>query len=258
MKRLSLNYRIYLLCVYALLYLPIVVLIIYSFNDSAHSLVWHGFSTQWYKNLLLNTHLQIVTVHSLLVGFLAATSATALGTLSAVCLYRYQFFGKRLLYALIFILIVSPDLVTGISLLILFSALKISLGFWSLLLAHIAFCMPFVVVIVYSRLSGYDKNIVEAAKDLGATDRIIFSRILVPLLWPAIMAGWLLSFTFSLDDVIISFFVSGPEFDILPLKIFSMVRLGVSPEVNALYSILFMVTICVVCLYQALSWKKQP
>ncbi|MBP6103872.1 MAG: spermidine/putrescine ABC transporter permease PotC [Gammaproteobacteria bacterium] len=255
MKRIN---GFYLLLIYLFLYAPIIVLIAYSFNDSPRSLLWHGFTTQWYKNLLNNTNLHVVAFNSLWVGLLAAMGATALGTLSAVCLYRYQFFGKRLLYALIFILIVSPDLVTGIALLILFSALKFPLGFWTLLLAHIAFCVPFVIVIIYARLSGYDKNIIEAAKDLGATDGVIFRKILVPLLWPAIMAGWLLSFTLSMDDVIISFFVTGPEFDILPLKIFSMLRLGVSPEVNALYGVLFVFTLLITGMYQALTWKTKP
>src|SRR6185437_5478793 len=149
----------------------------------------------------------------------------------------------KILHGLIFILIISPDIVTGISLLILFSALKMPLGFWSLLLSHITFCIPFVTVTVYSRLTEHDKNLVEAAKDLGATESIIFTRILVPLLWPAIISGWLLSFTLSMDDVIISFFVTGPEFDVLPLKIFSMVRVGVKPEVNALCSIMFAITL---------------
>ncbi len=252
MKRIS---RLYLSFIYLFLYAPILVLMVYSFNDAPRSLLWKGFTWQWYQSLISNTNLQVVTFHSLWIGFLAAMGSTTLGTLSAVCLYRYQFFGKHLLYALVFILIVSPDLVTGIALLILFSALKLPLGFWTLLLAHLAFCVPFVIVIIYARLSGYDRNIIEAAKDLGATDGVIFRKILVPLLWPAIMAGWLLSFTLSMDDVIISFFVTGPEFDILPLKIFSMLRLGVSPEVNALYTVLFLITLFVTGVFQLLSLK---
>ncbi len=242
---------------YFFLYAPIVVLIVYSFNDSAHSLLWHGFTTKWYQQLVDNTNLHIVALHSLTVGILAATTATLIGTLGAVCLYRYRFLGKKLMHGLIFVLIISPDIVTGISLLILFSALKVPLGFWTLLLSHITFCIPFVVVVVYSRLVTLDKNIFEAAKDLGATDGIIFRKILVPLLWPSIIAGWLLSFTLSLDDVLISFFVTGPQFDILPLKIFSMVRVGVKPEVNALCSVMFVLTLTIVLTYQFLLRKKQ-
>lgn len=246
----------YIFAIYLFLYAPILVLIAYSFNDSAHSLVWHGFTEKWYRNLVENTDLQVVALNSILVGVLAATGATAIGTLAAISLYRYHFYGKKLLHGLIFVLIISPDIVTGISLLILFSSLKISLGFWTLLLAHITFCIPFVAVTVYSRLTGQDKNIFEAAKDLGATEAVVVWRILVPLLSPAIIAGWLLSFTLSLDDVMISYFVTGPEFDILPLKIFSLVRTGIKPEVNALCSVMFGLTLMLVLIYQLTVWKK--
>jgi spermidine/putrescine transport system permease protein len=253
----KLNKTSYLLAIYLFLYTPILVLIVYSFNDSSFSLLWQGFTLRWYQSLLQNTDLQIVALHSLFVGVLAATGATGIGTLAAVNLYRYQFFGKKLIHGLIFILIVSPDIVTGISLLILFSTLKMSLGFWTLLLSHITFCIPFVTVTVYSRLVGQDKNLFEAAKDLGATEGTIFRRILIPLLWPAICAGWLLSFTLSLDDVIISFFVTAPDFDILPLKIFSMVRVGIKPEINALCSVMFGLTLIIALIYQLTLGKKQ-
>ncbi len=246
----------YLAAIYLIFYLPIAVLISYSFNDSQYSLLWQGFTLDWYKQLLTDTDLQTVTLHSLLVGVLAATFASILGTLAAVSLYRYQFGGKKLLHGLIFILIVSPDIVMGISLLILFSTLKISLGFVSLLLAHIIFCLPFVAVTVYSRISGIDKNIFEAAKDLGASEYTIFSRVIIPLLGPAIVVGWLLSFTLSLDDIIISFFVTGPSFNILPLQIYSMLRLGINPEINALCSVLFGVTLIIVLTSQMVLRKK--
>jgi spermidine/putrescine transport system permease protein len=254
LKRLS--SMAYLAAVYLFFYFPIVILIVYSFNNSQYSLIWHGFSLQWYQQLLGDTDLQGIAVNSLVVGVLAATFGTAVGTLTAVGLYRYHFYGKQLLRTLIFILIVSPDIVMGISLLILFATLKAPLGFWTLLLSHITFCIPFVVVTVYSRLVGFDKNIFEAARDLGAGDFQIFRRIFVPMLWPAIMAGWLLSFTLSLDDVIISYFVTGPGFQILPLQIFSMVRLGVTPEVNALCSVMFGLTLIIVFSAQFALRKK--
>jgi spermidine/putrescine transport system permease protein len=246
----------YLSAVYLFLYSPILVLIAYSFNDATYSLLWQGFTGRWYQNLGYNTDLQLVALHSALIGILAASAATCIGTLAAVNLYRYQFFGKKLLHSLIFILIISPDIVTGISLLILFSVCKISLGFWTLLLSHITFCIPFVTVTVFARLSGQDKNLLEAAKDLGATDQMIFTRILIPLLKPAIIASWLISFTLSLDDVMISFFVTGPEFDVLPLKIFSMARVGIKPEMNALCSVLFGLTLTLVLIYQFTLRKK--
>lgn len=247
---------LYLILVYLFLYLPILVLIIYSFNNSSFSLIWRGFTFKWYASLLNNIDLQIIAIHSLTIGILAASIATIIGTITAVSLYRYKFFGKKLLHTILFMLIVSPDIVTGISMLILFSAIKISLGFWSLLLSHITFCIPFVTTVVYSRLTGTNRNFIEAAKDLGATDFTIFTKILVPLLWPAILAGWLLSFTLSMDDVIISFFVTGPEFNVLPLKIFSMVRVGIKPEINALCSVMFIITIIIVLIYQFINWKK--
>lgn len=248
---------IYLTAVYLFLYTPILVLIIYSFNDSAYSLLWHGFTTHWYESLLQNKELQMVAMHSLLLGILAATAATSIGTLAAVCLYRYQFFGKKILHGLIFILMIAPDIVIGISLLILFSTLKISLGLLTLLLSHITFCIPFVTVLIYSRLIGQDKNLFEAARDLGATEKTIFTKILIPLLWPAILGSWLLSFTLSMDDVIISFFVTGPQFDVLPLKIFSMIRVGVKPEMNALCSVMFVLTLVIVFIYQLVVWKRR-
>lgn len=247
----------YLAAIYLFFYFPIAVLIVFSFNDSQFSFLWHGFTLSWYQQLFADTDLQVVALHSLVIGVLAATFATVLGTVTAVSLYRYQFYGRQLLHSLIFILIVSPDIVMGISLLILFSTLKISLGFWTLLFSHITFCMPFVAVTVYSRITGLDKNIFEAARDLGATDFTTFKRVIIPLLWPAILVGWLLSFTLSLDDVIISFFVTGPNFNILPLQIYSMVRLGVKPEVNALCSVMFGLTLLIVLISQLALRKKQ-
>jgi len=199
--------------IYLFFYIPIAVLIIYSFNNSRYSLVWHGFSWQWYQALFTDSDLWIAAWHSLFLGIMAATLATLIGALAAVSLYRYRFLGRGLLNGLVFILILSPDIVTGTSLLIFFTfVLQLPLGFWSLLLSHITFCLPFVIVTAYSRLISLDKNIFEAAKDLGAHDWQIFRQIVMPLLWPALLAGWLLSFTLSIDDVIISYFVAGPEF----------------------------------------------
>ena len=246
----------YLAVIYCFFYFPIILLIIYSFNNSTYSLLWHGFTLDWYKQLGDDSDLTVVALHSLEVGVLAASFATLIGTIAATCLYRYRFFGKHLLHGLLFVLIVSPDIVMGISLLILFFLLHMRLGFWTLLLSHITFCIPFVAVTVYSRLTGLDKNIFEAARDLGATDFMSFRRIIIPMLWPAILAGWLLSFTLSLDDVIISFFVTGPDFQILPLYIYSLVRIGLKPELNALCSVMFAITLFIVVAFQLALPKK--
>lgn len=247
---------IYLTLVYLFFYIPIIVLIVYSFNNTKYSLLWHGFTWAWYQELFSDRDLWIATWHSFFLGITAATAATFIGMLAAVSLYRYRFFGRNLLNSLVFILILSPEIVSGASLLILFTMLQMHLGFKSLLLSHISFCIPFVIVTTYSRLVSFDKNIFEAAKDLGANDSLIFRRIILPLLWPALFAGWLLSFTLSLDDVIISYFVAGPEFQILPLQIYSMVRSGIKPEINALCTVLFCVTLTLIVLSQLALRKK--
>ncbi|PWV64526.1 spermidine/putrescine ABC transporter permease PotC [Plasticicumulans acidivorans] len=247
----------YLALVFGFLYLPIAVLIIYSFNDAKYSLEWKGFTWNWYQTLWQNDDLIEVALHSLTIALLSATLATIVGTLGAVALYRYQFSGKKLLNGLIFILIMSPEIVMGISLLLLFVTLGMDLGFSTLLLSHTTFSIPFVVVTVLSRMSGFDKFLIEAAKDLGATEFQTFIKVILPLLMPAVVAGWLLSFTLSMDDVIISFFVTGPDYEVLPLKVYSMVRLGVKPEINALSTVMFALTLVLVLLAQFFLKEKK-
>ena len=246
----------YLILIYGFLYLPILVLIVYSFNDSKYSLEWQGMTWTWYQNLFDDPDLLQVALNSTLIATLSATVATGIGTLAAVALYRYEFFGKPLLQSLIFVLMMTPDIVMGIALLILFVSLSLPLGFWTLLLAHITFNIPFVVVTVLSRISGFDRHLIEAAKDLGATEFQTVRRIVLPLLMPAVAAGWLLSFTLSMDDVMVSFFVTGPTFEILPLKIYSMVRLGVTPEINALCTIMLGVTLFLILIAQLLLRER--
>ncbi len=230
-------------------------MIVYSFNNSKYSLNWKGFTLKWYEKLFENESLIEAALNSITIATLSSFVATILGVIGAVALYRYKFVGKKFLNSIVFILIISPEIVTGIALLMLFVIFNTELGFNSLLISHISFCLPFVMVTIMSRLSGFDKNIIEAASDLGASDFEIFSKVILPNIFPAVVAGFLLSFTLSLDDVIISFFVSGVEFEILPIKIFSMVKLGVSPEVNALSTIMFIFTIFVVAFSQFLIRK---
>ncbi len=246
----------YMGIVYFFFYFPILVLVAYSFNNATYSMLWHGFTWSWYQLLFQDSDLWTAALHSLILGVTAATIATLLGMLAAISLYRYRFRGQNLLHGLVFILIITPDIVLGISLLILFNTLDIPLGFISLLIAHITFCIPFVVVIVYSRITGLDKNIFEAAYDLGANEWVSLTKITIPLLKPALIAGALLSFALSFDDVLISYFVSGPGFEILPLQIYSMARFGIKPELNALCTVLFSVTIVLVLLSQWLTRKK--
>lgn len=246
----------YLLTIYIFLYLPVAIFIIYSFNNAKFSTMWHGITLRWYSELFHDPELMLVTVHSLILATVASTIATIIGALGAFALFKYSFFAKKTLFVMIFILIVVPDLVFGISLLVLYSTLKLQLGFWTLLLAHITFCLPFVIVTVYGRLLGTDKNIFEAARDLGANEFLIFRKIIMPLMMPALVAGWLLSFTMSMDDVIISFFVTGPTYQILPLYIYSQVHVGITPEINALCTLIFVFTITLVLISQFCIRRK--
>ncbi|UPK80785.1 spermidine/putrescine ABC transporter permease PotC [Proteus vulgaris] len=236
--------------IYAYLYIPIIILIVNSFNSSRFGINWKGFTTNWYAILFNNDSLLQAAGHSLTMAVTSATFATLIGSLAAVALYRYRFRGKKFVGGMLFVVMMSPDIVMAISLLVLFMILGVSLGFWSLLFSHITFCLPFVVVTVYSRLSGFDVKMLEAAKDLGAGEFTILRKIIMPLAMPAVASGWLLSFTLSMDDVVVSSFVTGPSYEILPLKIYSMVKVGVSPEVNALATILLGLSLVLVLISQ--------
>ena len=229
--------------VYLLLYLPIAVLVVFSFNASRNPYRWQGLSLEWYARLWDNDALIQAALNSLLLATSAATLSTLIGTLTAIALHRYRFRGKRVLNGMLFVVMMSPDIVLAISLLVLFILLGIKLGYLSLLLAHVTFCLPFVVVTVYARLTGFNPQIIEAARDLGASEWQMLRTVLVPIIFPAVMAGWLLGFTLSLDDVVVSIFVTGPTFEVLPLRIYSMVRLGVKPEVNALATVLLVLSL---------------
>jgi len=248
--------RAYVGGVLCFLYAPILVLVVYSFNASRVSVNWTGFTVQWYLRLAENQALLEAAANSLIVAVTAATLATALGTLAAMAIYRYRFRGKAMVKGGLYILTVSPDIVMGISLLVLFVSLGLPLGFTTLLLAHVTFCLPFVAITVLARFKGVDAHLVEAAQDLGADEPTIFARVLLPLAWPAVLAGWLLSFTLSLDDVMVSFFVTGPGFEVLPLRIYSMVRLGVKPEVNALATLLVLLSLVLVVVSQIMLKER--
>lgn len=242
--------------VYAFLYTPIIILIVNSFNASKFGMKWGGFTTKWYHQLVSNDSLMQAAWHSLNIAVFSATAAAIIGSLTAVALFRYQFRGKSFVNGMLFVVMMSPDIVMAISLLALFILIGAELGFLTLLLSHITFCLPFVVVTVYSRLKGFDVKMLEAARDLGASEWVILKQIILPLAKPAVFAGWLLSFTLSLDDVIVSSFVTGPSYEILPLKIYSMVKVGVSPEVNALATIMLLVSLVMVVSSQLLAREK--
>ncbi len=242
--------------VYLVLYLPIGVLVFYSFNASKNPYRWGGFSWHWYERLWQNSSLLEAAMNSLLLAVSAATLSTLIGTLTAVALHRYRFRGKRFLNGMLFVVMMSPDIVLAISLLALFILIGVQLGYVSLLLAHVTFCLPFVVVTVYARLSGFNPQILEAARDLGAGDLRALVTVVLPIIFPAVLAGWLLGCTLSLDDVVVSMFVTGPTFEILPLRIYSMVRVGIKPEVNALATVLLMLSLATLIGSQFILTRK--
>ena len=254
MSRLLRN--IFMFVVYAYLYIPIIILVTNSFNEDRYGLSWKGFSWNWYERLFNNDTLIQAAFHSVTIAFFAATLATIVGGLTAIALYRYRFRGKQAVSGMLFIVMMSPDIVMAVSLLALFMVVGISLGFWSLLLAHVTFCLPYVTVTIFSRLNGFDARMLEAAKDLGASEVTILRKIILPLALPAVVSGWLFSFTISLDDVVVSSFVSGVSYEILPLRIFSLVKTGVTPEVNALATIMIVLSLGLVILSQLVARKN--
>lgn len=247
----------YLLLVYALLYLPILVLVVYSFNDSRTAYRWGGWSLRWYEALFSNHAMVQAMWNSLWLALAAATVSTLIGALTALALQRYRFRGKKALRGMLFVVMMSPEIVLAISLLALFLLVGLQLGFISLLLAHVTFCLPFVVITVAARLNGLDQRLLEAARDLGAGEFTTVRTILVPVMMPALLAGWLLGFTLSLDDVVVSTFVSGPSYEILPLRIYSMVRVGLKPEVNALGSLLLVFSLIMLVISQLILMRSK-
>ena len=230
---------------FAFLYIPIVSLIVYSFNESRLVTVWGGFSTKWYGALIRNQQILDAAWLSLKVAALTATIAVALGTLTGMALARFgPFKGRTLLSGMATAPLVMPEVITGLSLLLLFVTLEQLIG-WpagrgmtTIIIAHVTFAMAFVTVIVQSRLSQFDESLEEAAQDLGARPAKVFLLVTLPIIFPALLSGWLLAFTLSLDDLVIASFVAGPGSSTLPMVVFSKVRLGVSPDINALATIL--------------------
>src|SRR4030081_2427015 len=219
----------------AFLYLPIVILVIYSFNASRVVTVWGGWSTRWYSEFFNDRAMLDAAWMSLRVGVVSATAATLLGTLAAVALSRGERFkGRTLFSGMLYAPLVMPEIITGLSLLLLFVALNAERGFWTVTIAHTTLTMCFVAVVVQSRLASLDRGLEEAAMGLGCDPGRAFLLVTRPLIIPAIAAGWMLAFTLSLDDVVIASFTTGPGSATLPIRIYSEVRLGVKPEINAI------------------------
>ncbi|MFN3890723.1 MAG: ABC transporter permease [Beijerinckiaceae bacterium] len=224
---------------FAFLYVPIGLLVLYSFNSSKLVTVWGGFSTQWYTSLLQNEQLLASAWTSLRVAMVAALASTILGTLAAIALARHGRFRGRLVFAsMIYAPMVMPEVVIGLALLLLFVSLDMERGFATIVIAHATLGMCFVSVVVYARLARFDRSLEEAAMDLGASPLQTFFLITLPLIAPAVVAGFLLAFTISLDDFVLSSFTSGPGSTTLPMRIYSSVRLGVTPEINAISTLI--------------------
>lgn len=221
------------------LYIPIILVIVYSFNESKLVTVWSGFSTKWYSDLFQQDGIWAATKTSLLLAMGTSTFAVILGTMAAFALVKFRRFrGKTLFSGIAYAPMVMPEIIMGSSLGLTFVALKFSTGFFTMMIAHITFTMCYVVVVVQSRLTGFDRHIEEAAMDLGADGIRTFFYITLPMIFPAIVSGWLLSFTLSLDDLVIATFTTGPGGTTLPIWIYSKARLGVSPNINALSTIM--------------------
>lgn len=257
MRRFSLFNATSLALGFSFLYLPIVLLIIYSFNAGRSVAVWGGWSTKWYASVFENQQLLDAAWITLKVGILSASAATILGTLAALALSRYgRFKGRTLFSAMVYAPLVMPEVITGLSLLLLFVSVNLDRGFWTIVLAHITFTMCFVAVVVQSRLATFDRSIEEAALDLGCTPFMTFFRITLPIILPAIISGWMLAFTLSLDDLVIASFTTGPGATTLPMKIYSDVRLGVKPEINAICS-LMVGFITIIVIIASIMTKRQ-
>ena len=228
--------------VFVFLHAPLLVLVAFSFNDSKFSVDWSGFTLRWYARLLERADILRGLQASLVVGVASTVISTVLGTLIALALGRHRFRGRTWIESLLYVPIVTPEIVVGISLLILFALVGVPLGLSTITIAHVAFCIPFVVVIVQARLAGMDTSLEEAAMSLGANELTTFWRVTVPQLWPGILAGALLSFTLSFDDYVITSFVSGSGSSTLPVVVYGMVRRNVEPSINAVSTLILLVT----------------
>lgn len=235
--------NLYAVLIFAFIYLPIVVMVVFSFNDQRNNYYWNGFTLEWYKVLFTESDLLQYLINSLIVAIVATLISIIVGVLGAMGLMRFEFKLKQAINSSLYIPIVIPEVVLGISLLMLYDMANFPLGLMSMILAHATFCIPFVVIIMRGRMSGMDMSVEEASQDLGANRMTTFFRVTLPMLVPGILSSAFMSFTLSIDDVIISNFVSGPYSTTLPVKILSMVKVGLKPEVNALTSIMVLVLI---------------
>lgn len=239
------------------LYLPIIVLVVMSFNESRFGGVWTGFSLKWYERLFQEKAVWSALRNSLIIGTCATVVSTILGTVAAFALHRYKTPLQKAHYGLIYTPLIIPDILMGVSLLLFFVSLSIKLGLFTIFIAHTTFCISYVTMVVLSKLQNFDFSVVEAAQDLGANSWTVFTKIMFPLLAPGIIAGALLAFTLSIDDFVITFFVAGPGSTTLPIYVYSMIKFGSPPLINAISTILLVITFIIVVITQRISKEQK-
>ena len=250
MRRRSTGLWLVAILGYLFLYAPLAIVVVYSFNDSRLNAQWVGFTLDWYRKLFHNEEMLGAAWNSLLIGVTASAISTLLGTMAGYAMHRFKL---RLLPFLVVAPIAIPEILTGVSLLIFFVAINLTLGLASIILAHIAFCIGFVAIVVRARLAGMDESLVEAARDLGATPLQAFRLITLPLIMPGVIAGALMAFTLSIDDFVITYFTAGAGALTLPLEIYTMVKISVTPEVNAVSTLLMVLTLALIVVASRLS-----
>jgi spermidine/putrescine transport system permease protein len=228
---------------YLFLYAPLLVVIVFSFNDSKLNAQWVGFTTAWYVKLFHNEEMLLAARNSLVIALLTSIASTVLGTMAGFVMHRYR---TRVLPVLVLAPIAIPEILMGVALLMFFVMINMTLGLVSITLAHIAFCIGYVAIVVRARLAGMDESLVEAARDCGATPLAAFRYVTLPLIMPGVIAGALMAFTLSIDDFVITFFTAGAAASTLPLQIYSMVKIAVTPEVNAISTLLLLLTLLLI------------
>jgi spermidine/putrescine transport system permease protein len=241
---------------FAFLYVPIVVLIVFSFNSARTGAIWQGFTLSWYQRLIHNEALMSSAARSLAIAAASTIGSVVIGTMTALAMERGRFRAKALWEGLLYMPVIIPEIVAGVSLLLFFAVLGMERGFGTLLVAHIAFSMPFVYITVRARLADFDRSVEEAAQDLGANELRTFWYVTLPLLMPGIVSGALLAFTLSIDDFIISFFVTGKGWNTLPIYIWSQLKQGVTPEINAISAVLLLFSVSIIVVSLVLQRRQ--
>ena len=253
-KKRKIGSKIYVALVMVFLYLPIAVLILYSFNNGKTS-VWKGFTLKWYYELFNNSAIMTSLYNTLIIAVLAALVSTVLGTLAAIGIYNMKKPVRSLVTNVSNIPIINPEIVTGVSFMLLFAFFNFEMGFATVLIAHISFCTPYVILNVMPKLRQMDYSIYEAALDLGCNPRQAFFKTVMPEIMPGVISGMLMSFTYSLDDFVITYFTRGPKFQTLPIEIYTMLRRRISPTINALSTLLFIITIAILIIVNV--WERR-